>query len=144
VRTTERLRREHRLQFDCTTQERRAIFDAAAASGLDVAPWCRFILLAAARNANADSKQHPTTYPAVQHPPRAPETADTKRTPAQAMQETADTKPIPPVADTKPTAGTKRKRPWEPYGEPQDPSDTDGLDSPEAIVVPGLGSARFK
>lgn len=144
MRTTERLRREHRLQFDTTTQERRAIYDAAAASGLDVAPWCRFILLAAARNANADSKQHPTTYPAVQHPPRALDTADTKRPPAQAMQETADTKPIPPVADTKPPAGTKRKRPWEPYGEPQDPNDTDGLDSPEAIVVPGLGSARFK
>jgi hypothetical protein len=130
MRQTERIKRDVRLNFDISVAERRQIFDAAHASGLDVAPWCRFILLAAARNANADSKQHPTTYPAVQHPPRAPETADTK--------------PIPPVADTKPPAGAKRKRPWEPYGEPQDPSDTDGLDSPEAFVVPGLGSARFK
>jgi len=144
VRTTERLKRDHRLNFDVTTQERRQIYDAAAASGLDVAPWCRFILLAAARNAIRDSNQHPTDYPVVQRPPRAQATDDTKRTPAQAMHTPADTNPIPPVADTKPTADTKRKRRWEPYGDPIDPDDTDGLDSPEAIVVPGLGSARFK
>lgn len=144
MRTTERLRRDHRLQFDCTTQERRQIYDAAAASGLDVAPWCRFILLAAARNANADSRQHPAEYPVVQHPPRALPPDDTKRSPAQAMHMPADTKPIPPTADTKPSQPKRKQLPWEPYGEPQDPEDSDGLDSPEAIVVPGLGSARFK